>query len=198
VPYCLVVGVDTFLVAATLRAYEEKNRLLSSLNSNGFIPGEAAGALLLARAQEGPAPQFRCLGIGFGKEQATIESEEPLRADGLANAIRAALANAGCGFEAVDYQFTDCNGEQYVFKEASVGLARTMRILKPEFKIWHTSDCIGEVGAATVPCGLAFAEFSAHKQSAPGPGVLSHFGNDDGSRAVMIWRRQNSKGETDG
>jgi 3-oxoacyl-[acyl-carrier-protein] synthase-1 len=186
VPYCIVAGVDTFLVAATLAACEEKQRLLTSLNSNGFIPGEAAGAVLLGRAQDGLDPEFRCLGVAFAVEKATIESEEPLKADGLATAFRAALADARCDFEDIDYRITDANGEQYVFKEAALGLARTLRILKPEFDIWHAADCIGEVGAATVPCAVSVAEAAARKEYAPGPGVLAHFGNDDGQRAAMI------------
>lgn len=187
-PYCVVAGVDTFLVAATLAAYEDKQRLLTSLNSNGFIPGEASGAVLLRRATDGTDPEFQCLGVGFATEKATIDAEEPLKADGLAAAFRAALAGAGCGFEAVDYRITDANGEQYVFKEAALALARTMRILKPEFDIWHAADCIGEVGAATVPCALAVAHAASMKQYSPGPGVLAHFGNDDGQRAAMVLR----------
>src|SRR5437879_11157536 len=48
VPLCLIAGVDSFLVAGTLAAYEDKNRLLTSQNSNGFIPGEAGAAVLVS------------------------------------------------------------------------------------------------------------------------------------------------------
>ena len=44
----IVAGVDTFLTGATLAAYGREDRLLRRDNSNGFIPGEAAGAVLLA------------------------------------------------------------------------------------------------------------------------------------------------------
>src|SRR5215475_585187 len=33
-PFCLIAGTDSFLVAATLKSYEEKDRLLTSKNSN--------------------------------------------------------------------------------------------------------------------------------------------------------------------
>ena len=46
-PYCLIVGVDTLLVAQTLAELEEQDRILTSNNSNGFIPGEAASAVLI-------------------------------------------------------------------------------------------------------------------------------------------------------
>ena len=47
--HVIVAGVDSYLVAGTLRAYDERERLLTPDNSNGFIPGEAGGALLVGR-----------------------------------------------------------------------------------------------------------------------------------------------------
>ncbi len=190
-PHCLIVGVDCFLVGPTLASFEEKNRLLTSLNSDGFIPGEAGAAILLGPT-DGGAHQMLCLGIGFGRENATVESEEPLRADGLAEAFRAAINDAGCSFEKVDYRITDANGEQYRFKEAALAMSRTMRVLKPEFDIWHPADCIGEIGAAIVPCAVGVARAAAAKGYAPGQGALCHFGNDDGERAAMILRYSDS------
>lgn len=186
---CVVAGVDTFLVAASLNAYERADRLLTSVNSNGFIPGEGAAAVLLADAEKHPQADLFCLGAGFGQEAATIESEEPLRADGLAAALRAAIDDSACTFDDVDYRLTDINGEQYMFKEAALAIARTIRKVKPEFDLWHPADCIGAVGAASVPCVLAVARAAAEKGYAPGPGVLCHFGNDDGARAALVARQ---------
>ncbi len=81
-PLCLIAGVDSLLVASTLAAYEEKDRLLTSQNSNGFIPGEAGAAVLIGRPQGSQGAELLCLGLGAGEEKASIESEEPLRADG--------------------------------------------------------------------------------------------------------------------
>ncbi|MBD0272957.1 MAG: hypothetical protein ICV73_13655, partial [Acetobacteraceae bacterium] len=41
----IVAGVDSLLVAATLASFEERDRLLTERNSNGFIPGEAGAAV---------------------------------------------------------------------------------------------------------------------------------------------------------
>ncbi len=47
VPQVLVVAADSLLSWPTLGAYDRDHRLLTAENSNGFIPGEGAGALLL-------------------------------------------------------------------------------------------------------------------------------------------------------
>ena len=79
---CLVAGADSYLRAETLTAYEDRDRLLTGRNSDGFIPGEAGAAVLVGRAGRAAGPEFVCLGIGFGREPAPIESGQPLRADG--------------------------------------------------------------------------------------------------------------------
>ena len=191
---CLVVGVDSLLSSRTLTAYHDLGRLLTPANSDGFIPGEAAGALWLEPAVSVDERQLTIRGLGFGREEAHINSERPLKGLGLAQAIKQAIQGAGFGYEALDYRICDANGEQYIFKEAALALARTLRVHKGVLDIWHPADCIGEVGAATVPCALAVAWAAADKKYAPGPGVIAHFGNDDGKRAVVTMRSERIRG----
>ncbi len=116
--HVLVAGVDSFLCGPTLAAFEERERLLTSENSNGFIPGEGAAAVVLAAPVASATPQLACIGLGFGMEKATVEAEGiPLRAEGLTQAVRAALSEAGCGLEQMDYRLTDISGEQYYFRK---------------------------------------------------------------------------------
>jgi 3-oxoacyl-[acyl-carrier-protein] synthase-1 len=182
-PFCVIAGVDSYLIASTLAAYEEKNRLLTSQNSNGFIPGEAGAAVLV-----GPqtTSDLLCLGIGTGEEHATIGSEEPLRAEGIVKAIKAALADAGRTMADVDYRITDSNGEQYWFKEAALAVTRILRVRKEEFEIWHPADCIGEVGAAIGPCALAVAQTASRKAYAPGFHPLCHFSGETSERLSLV------------
>lgn len=188
VPLCLIAGTDSMLVAGTLAAYEDRDRLLTSKNSNGFIPGETAAAVLVGLPRESKEPQLLCFGIGFGREEATVDSEKPLRGDGLVQAMHGAIADAGCGLEDTHYRLTDLNCEQYGFKEAVLAFNRTLRVRKQEHDIWHLADCIGEVGAAIGPCVLGVALAAAEKSYAPGEGVLCHFAEDSETRAAMILR----------
>jgi 3-oxoacyl-[acyl-carrier-protein] synthase-1 len=91
-PRCIVAGVDSYLTEATLSAYGQDDRLLTRSNSNGFIPGEAAAAIMLGRAGEHPNAALTLHGLGFAREPAPFGSGRPLRADGLVEAISGALA----------------------------------------------------------------------------------------------------------
>ena len=187
VPQVLVAGADGFLVGPTLAVFEQQDRLLTSQNSNGFIPGEAAAAVMVRGAGTGGEPQLVCSGLGFGVEQATIESEEPLRAEGLVQAIKAALNEAGCDMGALDFRITDISGEQYHFKEASLALSRTLRTRKEEFDIWHPADCVGEVGAAIGGVMTVVIDAACRKEYSKGRHILFHLGNDDGKRVAMVF-----------
>ncbi|MEJ2693407.1 MAG: hypothetical protein P8166_10205, partial [Candidatus Thiodiazotropha sp.] len=148
IKHVLIAACDSLLVAQTLTYYEENDRLLTSNNSNGFIPGEAGAALLL-EAGDGRSDAFlSCEGLGFAVETALIDSEEPLRAEGLTTAIEESLKDAGCNMGDLEFRITDVSGEQYHFKESTLALSRTLRQRKEEFDIWHPADCVGEVGSA--------------------------------------------------
>jgi 3-oxoacyl-[acyl-carrier-protein] synthase-1 len=186
IPRVIIAGADSLLLGQTLNAYEEQDRLLTSQNSNGFIPGEAAAAVLVGPALATNEAQLLCLGVGSGVERAAEQSELPLRADGLVQAIRDALTEAGCSLGAMDFRITDVSGGQYSFKEASLALTRLLRERKEEFDIWHPADCIGEVGAAIGVVVLVVCLAATRKAYAPGNNILCHFANEDGDRAAII------------
>ncbi len=179
----VIAGVDSLLTAPALRAFEEQERVLTSKNSNGFIPGEGAAALVVELPHEKPGSQLLCLGLGFGVEEATIDSELPLRADGLVGAIKSSLADAELVMEDMDFRIVDVSGEHYWFKESSLALLRTLHTPKPEFDIWHPADCMGEVGAAIGLVIPAIAKTAYEKGYSKGNNLLVHCSNSGGKRA---------------
>jgi 3-oxoacyl-[acyl-carrier-protein] synthase-1 len=181
----IVAAADSLLVGPTLAALAAEDRLLSPQNSDGFIPGEAAGAILVS-ADPGPGPRLRCLGLGFGREPSAVDAERPLRADGLTQAIQRGLTDAGCALHDLDFRITDNSGEQYYFKEAALALSRTLRQRKDTFDIWHPADCIGEVGAAIGVAMIGVALAAGRKAYAVGPGLLWHLGSESGERAAAV------------
>lgn len=186
-PKVLVAGVDSLLNRTTLRAYEKQHRLLTSENNDGFIPGEAAAAVLVERPQSLSQKQLLCQGMGFGFEEAGLTSGKPLRADGLVTAIKASLTEASTRMENLNFRIADVSGEQYWFKESSLALLKTMHTPQDEFDIWHPADCIGEVGAAIGPVVMAVGKSACEKGYSPGPDFLCHFSNLDGKRAAAVF-----------
>ena len=184
VPGVLIVSTDSLLTWPTLSHYEREDRLLTESNSNGFMPGEGAGALWVTVGEE-RSRQMLCTGIGFGRESAHIDSEEPLRADGLSHAIKASLEDAGRQLHEMDFRITDNSGEHYYFKEASLALSRTLRQRKEQFDLWHPAECMGEAGATSGVAVIAAAREACLKGYAPGPAILGHWANDAGERAAV-------------
>jgi 3-oxoacyl-[acyl-carrier-protein] synthase I len=185
--YCLIVGSDSYLRAPTLDAYHAQRRLLTRRNVDGFLPGEAAAAILVSTAPA-HADALQCVGIGWGEEPSARDAELPLRGDGLTAAYKAALAAAAVGFEDIDYRLADVSGEQSAFKETALALARCMRTAKEDMPLWHPSECVGRVGAAAVPLMLGVALDACTQAYAPGPGVLCHAADELGTRAALVLR----------
>lgn len=181
--FCIVAGVDSLLVRATLEAYQEARLLQTASNSDGFIPGQAAAALLVGASEES---RLVLEGVGYGSEPATVSSEQPLRADGMTHAFAAALTQAGLSLGKVDYRIADISGAQYYFKEAALAVTRVLRERKQDWQLWLPSDCVGEVGAAIGPLTTAVAFTAAAKGYSPGRRLLSHFSSDGTARAAAV------------
>jgi 3-oxoacyl-[acyl-carrier-protein] synthase I len=185
-PLVLVAGTDSLLSWPTLRAYESGERLLTEANSNGFMPGEGAGAVLVGPA--GRSGQLTLTGIGFAMEAATILTEDPLRGDGLTRAIQNGVLEAGCELDDIDFRISDVAGEQYYFKEAALALGRALKRRRESFDMWHPAECIGETGAAAGLACLAVAVMATRKRYAPGRAVLVHASADHGQRTAIVAR----------
>ncbi|MEY4561752.1 MAG: hypothetical protein RLZZ618_1029 [Pseudomonadota bacterium] len=181
----VVAACDSLLHWPSLSVFESKDRLLTETNSNGFMAGEAAGAVLLGRP--GTGPELRCTSVGFGVEPAPIDSGEPFRGEGLALAIRQALDDSGRKMHEMDLRIADLSGEQYYFKEAALSLSRTMTQTKEFFDLWHPAESIGETGAASGLAVLAALDAACRKGYAPGRRAVAHFANDGGQRAAAIF-----------
>jgi len=182
--YVLIVGVDSFLEPETFNHFIQARRILCTTNSDGFIPGEAGAAIALtARTGDGPALWIE--GIGQGFEPASPESaEKPLLAQGLADALRAALSEASAPQSEYAFQAHAVSGEQWFMKEAALVIGRVITEVAPGFDGRMICLTVGEVGAACGPLGLAWlgAEMALGTLGARG---FLHFSNDDGQRTAL-------------
>jgi 3-oxoacyl-[acyl-carrier-protein] synthase-1 len=166
-PACLLLALDSLIDARTLAWLDGQMRLKTSAVTDGLIPGEAACLAVVSRVPL--RPHFVVVrGLGLGTETATAANEEPFRADGLTAALRAALAEARIEMHDVAFRLSDVAGESYAFEELVLAQMRNMRKTRPEQRLWHAGDCIGDTGAAAGLIQFAWAEQAFHRGYAPG------------------------------
>jgi 3-oxoacyl-[acyl-carrier-protein] synthase I len=187
---CVVCGADSFVNSDTLSWLNLTQRLKRRGNRDGVIPGEAAAAVLVqSRPTDGTATEL--MGLGFGKEPAPVLSEEPLLGRGLADAARAALAEARLGLHEIDLRLSDVTGELYGFKELALIEGRLMRELrKEEQPVWHWAEAIGDTGAAAGIAQLVLADQAFLKRYAPGERAICLTSSVPGDRAAAVLRNR--------
>ncbi|WP_086998841.1 beta-ketoacyl synthase N-terminal-like domain-containing protein [Rhizobium sullae] len=184
-PYVMIVGVDSYLTAGAIARYLADNRLLTPDNPNGFIPGEAAAAVLCTRSQ---SSGLRLFGLGLARERAYIYNSDdlPLRGDGMMSAYREALDETGIEMNRLGYRISDLIGEQYWFKQSALASLRLVRGAHEFQDIWSPAESLGNVGAAVVPLMVGMAFTAARKAYAAGNPVLIEASNDFGACGAAI------------
>ena len=195
--YVLIVSIDSLLNTATLSQYggglySEERRLLGNGHSNGFIPGEAATAILLTKPITTKYQSIIISGIGEGQESATLNNEEEvLRGSGLSEAIKLAAQQAQIEVHDTQYRVSSVSGEQYFFKEAALALSKSLKRKVPEHQLLHPSDCIGEIGAA-VGGAMLIMDYYAHlKKYSIGKKSIHIISNDNQQRGAYIVENTN-------
>lgn len=185
-PYVLIVGVDSYLSGVSVAHYLANERLLTPDNANGFIPGEAAAAVLVSATKPGG---LALGGIGLAREAATIYNDEelPLRADGMTEAYHLAMEQANVTLAQVDYRIADLIGEQYFFKQSALAALRLERGRKEFQDLWSPAESLGNIGAAVVPMMIGMALAAQQKGYSGGTPVLIEASADDGACGAAVF-----------
>ncbi|PWJ16573.1 3-oxoacyl-ACP synthase [Jannaschia seohaensis] len=185
----VIAGIDSYLTGRAIRHYLDAERLLCAPNPEGFIPGEAAAAVL-CRAD---GPGLRIGGLGLARDRASFRNgldedglDLPLRGDGMTAAYKAAFAEAGIGHHDIGVKIGDQTGETYFFKQTSLAMLRTQRVRSDVQPIWPIAASLGNVGAAAVPVMLGWALEAARKGYAPEGRMLVEASGDDGACGAAV------------
>lgn len=191
---CLVCGVDSYLAPETLEWLEACDQLHGGgalNNAWGFIPGEAAGAVLLATSallqRTGLVALAEVSAVGIGQESKLIKTDDVCIGEGLTKAFRSALETLGPG-ERVDGIFCDLNGEPYRADEYGFTVLRTREYLRAAGEFNSPADCWGDVGAASGPLHVALAAIAHHKRYARGPLSMAWGSSESGARGAALVR----------
>ena len=188
VAYALAGSVDSYLDARVLAALDQERRLRNGEVQDGFVPGEAAAFLLVARpgagARIGVAPLANVLGIGIGRETGHIYSSTPYRGEGLAEAF-SALFDRIPRHDPVRMLYAGLNGESFWAKELGVAMLRNASRFEEPVAIEHPADSLGDAGAALGPLMIGLAAEALHRGYRPGP-CLVYCGSDREERVAVL------------
>jgi 3-oxoacyl-[acyl-carrier-protein] synthase I len=178
----VVAGVDSYLPAARLALLDSAHRLKSARNVDGFVPGEAATALLLESPQRprahAPPPLGVVAALGLGDEPETSRSERASTGVGLCRALRAVVP-AAC-----PWVLCDLNGESYRAFEWGLARARMGEPFGALRRLVPTAASLGDIGAATGGALVASALAAFRRGYAPAEQAVLWAASDGPQRAA--------------
>jgi 3-oxoacyl-[acyl-carrier-protein] synthase-1 len=164
--------------------FEAEGRLKTGENLDGFIPGEAAGLLVLTRrstaAQLGMPVLATIQRWAHGYESGHLYSSEPYRGDGLATTVASVIDSDDPANEV----YSTMNGESHWAREWGVTTVRNSAALPHDHAMHHPADCFGDTGAAAGPVmtGLAALGIAGGYRRPP---CLVYASSDTGQRAAL-------------
>jgi 3-oxoacyl-[acyl-carrier-protein] synthase-1 len=156
-PAVLLGGVESHREFATLQSIELAGRLKTEDESLGWIPGEGAAFLLLARqswaARAGLNTIFSLAAVAGAAEPLPWYSGRATLGTGLTQALQGVLRVPGSPVET----YCDMNGEPWRVDEWGYAYLRTAGNYVDPLVIHHPADCWGDIGAASGPMLVALA-----------------------------------------
>jgi 3-oxoacyl-[acyl-carrier-protein] synthase-1 len=180
-PFVVAGGMDSYRDLYVLGTLDLERRVKTSANLDGFIPGEGAGFLLLAR-RGAPGALASLSGFGAGIESGHLYSEQPYRGDGLAAVFALSLSN---GAGPIGDVYSSMNGENHWAREWGVAFMRSRPKFVEGHGMHHPADCHGDTGAAAGPlmAGLAALGIRGGYRRSP---CLVYGSSDRGERAALV------------
>lgn len=157
--YFIVGGSDSYFDDGLINQLASDGRLLHDNKADGFVPGEAAGYLVLTRnpelAQVMNGQMIALNPPGVADEVGYLNSDLPYKGEGLDEAFKKALINYQN--KNVSTIYSSMNGEHFWAKELGVAQLRNKAAFMENVEVIHPAENFGDIGAATGPVLLALA-----------------------------------------
>jgi hypothetical protein len=187
----LVCAVDSLVDPLALQLLAAAGRVKNDATPTGFVPGEAAVALLLTPDRDGA--RVAIAEVAAGIEPNPLDGDRP--ADGralLACAQRALGGAAG----AVQVVVSDHDGETHRARELGTLLALVRGPLRrlAEVPAWLPATSFGNTGAASGALAACLAVRAHARGRLPGGAALILSSDDAGPRAAVALRVPAAKG----
>jgi 3-oxoacyl-[acyl-carrier-protein] synthase-1 len=190
---CVVAGADSYIEPDLLEWLERTDQLHSAGERNnawGFIPGEGAGALLLAAPAALSHLELASIGrvrrVGVGQETELIGTGAVCLGLGLTEAVRDAIEPGLHAGEKITDVYCDMNGEPYRADEYAFLISRTREHFVAASEFVSPADCWGDVGAASAPLLIALACVAGTKRYSKGNAALVWASSVSGERGAAL------------
>ena len=148
--YVVIGGSDSYLEYPVLQSLDAEQRLNATGVMDGFVPGEAAGFILLTKnLNSALTSNKKIISLstpGIAQEPGHLKSEEVYMGDGLDKSFKLSLINNKLPITSV---YTSMNGESFWAKENGVAMMRNEKHFHENVKTEHPADCYGDLGSAT-------------------------------------------------
>ena len=194
----LVAGLDSYLNTDDVNDALVRGRLLTSNDSDGYIPGEAAACVLVTRIGDLPSADaagdphrivLQLGGVGLAAETQTLDIGRAGRGVALGAAMRKALSASGLHAHEIHWRLSDTSAESYFFEDASYAWSRVLRMRSPaDFRLTTPSNRVGHIGAAMGPLLLTLALDAARKQWGSGANSLLQLSSASAPRGAVVVR----------
>ncbi len=182
----IIVGIDSLIGFDDLSLFNKEKRLKTQLNSDGFIPGEAASAILIEKITTAEKRKAEICAvieiISTGHEDDHVISENNATGNALSKVISAMLP------EKEEYEFnpsniiSDLNGEIYRFEEWSMVLPKVMNKISGKKEMIYPARYTGDTGAASAGVSICFAVRTMEKKEGD---IMVLASSDSGARGAV-------------
>jgi 3-oxoacyl-[acyl-carrier-protein] synthase I len=155
--FIVVGGVDSLCAIPRVYGLVQAERILGP-HTEGTIPGEAAVFALLARADDPVVdPSTSVLLEGVAQHRGRpFKQADRVSGDDLAVVFRSFRER---GSRRVDRVVAAHSGEGYFGRTFSHAYLREVEVMPEPLEVDLIADCVGDVGAAAGPLGLAFGVY---------------------------------------
>ncbi len=155
--FIVVGGVDSLCAAPRISSLLDDERVLGP-RTDGTVPGEAAVFALVARSDDpalDPATSATLEAVAQHSGR-PFQQIERVSGEDLATVFRSFREG---GARRVDRVIAAHSGEGYFGRNFSYAYLREVEVMPEPLELDLIADCVGDVGAAAGPLGLAFAVY---------------------------------------
>ena len=188
VPGCYLLGADSLVTPERLRRLAADDLLVDGVNSDGFIPGEGAAALLLIPHID-RATKATIAGLGTARDGGLAKGD-PATGQAIGQALEQAIAHARVKVAQISLATNDLSGRYALFEELSLAAARPPLATMRRLKMIQPALATGEIGAASGVLSLAALTFYLECEVAKEAAVALFTSEGAGRTAAVLVREK--------